>query len=158
MAEQTQGSITIDASPEDIMSVIADFEAYPEWADVASASVRERDETGRATKVAFEVAVPMLGDARYTLEYAYADDDAGISWTTAEIDGAISDIQGEYLLEELDEDETEVSYRLRVDLAMPVPGFLRKQGEKRVVKTALEGLKQRVEAREDPSAGYDKGP
>ena len=33
MAEQTEGSIEIEAAPDQIMSVIADFESYPEWAE-----------------------------------------------------------------------------------------------------------------------------
>ena len=41
MAEQTTSSITIDATPADVMAVIADFEAYPAWAKgVTTADVR----------------------------------------------------------------------------------------------------------------------
>ena len=32
MAEQTTSSILIDAAPAAVMQVIADFEAYPSWA------------------------------------------------------------------------------------------------------------------------------
>ena len=32
MAEQTTSSIVIDADPADIMGVIGDFPAYPQWA------------------------------------------------------------------------------------------------------------------------------
>ena len=32
MAEQSTQSIEVDASPEQVMAVIADFPAYPEWA------------------------------------------------------------------------------------------------------------------------------
>ena len=43
------------------------------------------------------------------------------------------------------EDETTVAYRLSVDLGVLLPGFVRTQGEKRVIENALEGLKRRVE-------------
>ena len=35
--------------------------------------------------------------------------------------------------------------RLSVDLGVLLPGFVRTQGEKRVIHNALEGLKSRVE-------------
>ena len=36
-------------------------------------------------------------------------------------------------------------HRLAVDLGILLPGFVRTQGEKRVIENALEGLKRRVE-------------
>ncbi|NED68868.1 cyclase, partial [Streptomyces sp. SID10244] len=35
MAEHTERSIVINADPDDIMAVIADFEHYPEWVSAA---------------------------------------------------------------------------------------------------------------------------
>jgi ribosome-associated toxin RatA of RatAB toxin-antitoxin module len=148
MADRAEGSITINASATDVMEVITDFESYPEWSDVKAARVLERDGAGRPVAVAFEITAPVIGDARYTLAYEYADDDEGLSWTTREMQGKIEDIQGEYVLGELDEDETKVTYRLAVALAIKVPGILKKQGERQIIKTALENLKKRVEAGE----------
>jgi len=135
----------IEAPLEDVMEVIEDYEAYPEWADVRSVDVRERGEGGRATEVAYVVDVPVLGRASYTLAYRYAPGDTGLSWTTSEARGAIRDIRGEYLLNELSEAETEVTYRLGVELGVLVPGFLRSEGARRVIENALEKLKRRVE-------------
>ncbi|HJR98877.1 MAG TPA: SRPBCC family protein [Actinomycetota bacterium] len=143
--ENAEGSIVIEAPLEDVMEVIEDYEAYPEWADVRSVDVRERGEGGRATEVAYVVDVPVLGRASYTLAYRYAPGDTGLSWTTSEARGAIRDIRGEYLLNELSEAETEVTYRLGVELGVLVPGFLRSEGARRVIENALEKLKRRVE-------------
>ncbi|HET9309731.1 MAG TPA: SRPBCC family protein [Actinomycetota bacterium] len=143
--EHAEGSIVIEAPLEDVMEVIEDYEAYPEWADVRSVDVRERGEGGRATEVAYVVDVPVLGRASYTLAYRYAPGDTGLSWTTSEARGAIRDIRGEYLLNELSEAETEVTYRLGVELGVLVPGFLRSEGARRVIENALEKLKRRVE-------------
>ena len=145
MSEQTEGQIVIGASAPEIMDVLTDFEAYPEWADVKSATVLERGDGGVGTKVAFEVDVPVLGKASYTLAYRYAPGDGGMSWVSTEARGAVSNITGEYLLTESDGDETTVIYRLSVDLGVLLPGFVRTQGEKRVIANALEGLKSRVE-------------
>ena len=143
--EHAEGSIVIDAPLEDVMEVIEDYEAYPEWADVRWVEVRQRGEGGRATEVAFEVDVPVLGRAAYTLSYQYAPGDTGLSWTTSEARGAIRDLRGEYLLDDLSEAETKVTYRLGVELGVLVPGFLRSEGAKRVIENALEKLKRRVE-------------
>ena len=145
MTEQTEGQIVVEASAAEIMDVLTDFEAYPEWADVKAVRVIERGEGGVGIRVAFEVDVPILGRANYTLAYRYAPADGGMSWVSTEARGAVSDISGEYLLTEIDEDETKVIYRLSVDLGVLLPGFVRTQGEKRVIENALEGLKRRVE-------------
>jgi carbon monoxide dehydrogenase subunit G len=145
MSEQTEGQVLIEATPAEIMDVLTDFEAYPDWADVKAVSVLERGEGGLGTKVAFEVDVPVLGRASYTLAYRYAPADGGMSWVSTQARGAVSDISGEYLLSELGEDETRVTYRLRVEIGVLLPGFVRTQGEKRVIDNALERLKRRVE-------------
>jgi carbon monoxide dehydrogenase subunit G len=143
--EHAEGSTIIEAPLEDVMEVLEDYEAYPEWSDVQTVDVRSRGEGGRATEVAFEVDVPVLGKAAYTLAYVYAPGDAGLSWTTKEARGAIRDIRGEYLLNELPDATTKVTYRLAVELGVLVPGFLRTEGAKRVIENALERLKRRVE-------------
>src|SRR6266705_7055404 len=100
--EHAEGSILIEAPIDDVVEVIEDYEAYPEWADVRSADVRERGEGGRPTEVAFEVDVPVLGKAAYTLAYRYAPGDLGVSWSTTEARGAVRELHGEYLLSELE--------------------------------------------------------
>jgi len=145
VAEQTEGSITIKAPAEDVMAVIEDFEAYPEWNDIRSVKILNKDSKGRASEVEMQVKAPVIGDVRYVLKYSYKASNGGVSWTTKEIEGGIKDIKGEYELEELDEDETKVTYRMTIDLKMKVPGFVRRQGEKQIVDGALKGLKKRVE-------------
>ncbi|GIU96809.1 MAG: cyclase [Actinomycetota bacterium] len=143
--DHAEGSIEIEAPLVDVMEVIEDVESYPEWADVRRVEVRERGVGGRATEVAFEVDVPVLGTASYTLRYQYAPGDTAVSWVSTEARGAIREIRGEYLLDELDERRTKVTYRLGVDLGPLVPAFVRTEGARRVIENALERLKRRVE-------------
>ena len=145
MAEQTEGSITIEAAASDVMDVILDYESYPKWNDIESVKVLKKDSKGRGSEVQMHVKAPVIGEVTYTLTYSYKAGDGGLSWTTKEIEGGIKDIKGEYALDELDEDETKVTYRMSLDLKMKVPGFIRKQGEKQIVDGALKGLKKRVE-------------
>jgi uncharacterized membrane protein len=143
--EHAEGTIVIDAPLDDVVDVIEDYEAYPEWAEVRRVDVRQRGEGDRATEVAFEVDVPVLGKASYTLRYRYAPGGTGISWESTEAHGAVREIRGEYLLDEAEQDRTTVTYRLAVELGPLVPGFLRTEGAKRVIENALERLKRRVE-------------
>jgi uncharacterized membrane protein len=143
--ERAEGTIVIDAPIDDVVDVIEDYESYPDWAEVRRVDVRERGEGGRATEVAFEVDVPVLGKASYTLRYRYAPGGAAISWDSIEAHGAVREIHGEYLLDELEAESTTVTYRLAVELGPLVPGFLRTEGAKRVIENALERLKRRVE-------------
>ena len=145
MAEQTEGSVTIKASAEDVMEVILDYESYPKWNDLKSVKVLKKDSQGRGSEVEMQVKAPVIGEVRYVLKYSYKAKNGGVSWTTKEIEGGLKDIKGEYELEELDEDETKVTYRMSIELNMKVPGFLRRQGEKQIVDGALKGLKKRVE-------------
>ncbi|HEY7478623.1 MAG TPA: SRPBCC family protein [Actinomycetota bacterium] len=142
--EHAEGSIMIEAPLDDVIEVIEDYESYPEWAEVRRVEVRERGEGGRPLEVAFEVDVPVLGKASYTLRYRYAPGDTAISWESVEAHGAVREVRGEYLLDEVD-DTTNVTYRLAVELGPLVPGFIRTEGARRVIENALERLKRRVE-------------
>ena len=144
MAEQAAGSTEIRATPREIMAVIADFEAYPEWAgQLEEVEVLARDRRGRGAKVAFKVNTPFF-PAAYTLAYTYAPADAGVSWTYVE--GTFEHLSGSYVLEPLDAGVTRVTYDLSVALNVPMPGLLKRQAAKQIVRTALADLKRRVES------------
>jgi carbon monoxide dehydrogenase subunit G len=82
--------------------------------------------------------------AAYTLAYRYAPRDAGVSWTYVE--GTLEDLSGSYTLEPTDDDTTLVTYRLDVELGMPLPGLVKRQAAKQIVRSALSDLKRRVES------------
>ncbi len=144
MAEQTTSSIVIDASPAQIMDVIADFPAYPAWAKgVQTAEVRGTYPDGRATSVFFRVDVAPVKD-EYTLDYIWYDD-RQVTWTLGE-GKMLTALDGSYTLVDLGDGSTEVAYRLALDVAIPLIGMLKRKGEKILIETALKGLKKRVES------------
>lgn len=145
MADKTEGSIDINADPKAIMAVIEDYEAYPEWAgQIKKVEVRARDDSKRGKQVYYEVSQgPMKAD--YVLEYTYKADDGGVSWTFVEGNG-LRDLQGDYTLEP-DGSKTHVTYKAKVDITLPMLGFIKRKMEKLVIDTALKGLKKRVESR-----------
>jgi ribosome-associated toxin RatA of RatAB toxin-antitoxin module len=143
MSEHAEGSVDIDATPKEILEVISDFESYPDWVgNLEAVEVLERDRRGRGSVVAFRLRTPVL-TAEYTLAYRYQPREAGVSWTYCE--GTLEDLSGSYALERLD-DATRVTYRLDVELGMPLPGLLKRQAAKQIVKSALNDLKRRVES------------
>ena len=72
-------SITVDAAPAEVMAVIADFEAYPQWSNaVKEVSVLETGTDGRPTQVWFRIDSGPLKDA-YVLAYDWRGNDA-VSW------------------------------------------------------------------------------
>jgi ribosome-associated toxin RatA of RatAB toxin-antitoxin module len=144
MADATSSSITIAAPPERVMAVIADFAAYPEWAEqINTVEVLEPGGNGRAERVRFTMDAGPIKDS-YTLDYVWAPDGRSVSWTL--VKGQIQKAQdGSYTLAGRG-DATTVTYSLAVDLNIPMIGMLRRKAEKVIIDTALKGLKRRVEA------------
>ncbi|TDD44527.1 SRPBCC family protein [Kribbella antibiotica] len=143
MAEQTTSTIVVNATPKEIMAVIADFAAYPEWADsMRETQVLSTDEAGRPKQVRFKVDAGAISD-EYTLDYVWSRNE--VTWTLVEAK-MVKGMDGAYVLRELGAEGTEVTYRLAVDIAIPMIGMLKRKAEKVIIDTALKGLKKRVES------------
>jgi ribosome-associated toxin RatA of RatAB toxin-antitoxin module len=144
MAEQTTSNIVISANPASIMGVIADFDAYPSWAQgVKKAEVVEDGTNGRAKQVYFELDAAPIKDA-YTLSYDWRGDDS-VTWTLVK-GKMLKAMNGAYELRGHGDESTEVTYRLAVEISIPMIGMLRRKAEKVIIDTALKGLKKRVES------------
>jgi carbon monoxide dehydrogenase subunit G len=142
MADQASSSITVDAGKADVMAVIADFESYPEWASmIRQVDVQETGADGRGTQVSFVLDAGVLKD-EYTLAYDWSGDDR-VDWHLVK-GKALKSQQGSYELEE-NGGSTKVTYRLSVDLNIPMLGMFKRKAEKVIMDTALKGLKKRVE-------------
>lgn len=143
MPDRTSSSITVDAPPADVMAVIADFPRYPEWADGIKETEVVAGDGGRPERVRFTLDAGVISDS-YVLAYTW-DGDASVEWELAEKGKIVSGMTGEYRLTGAGA-RTEVRYELAVDVAIPMPGLLRRQAEKTIIGTALRGLKKRVES------------
>ncbi len=146
MAEQAREHTTINAPVERCFETLTDFESYPEWAgDLKAATVVERDSEGRAIVVEFRAAA-MGRSTTYRLRYDYAGAPNRLGWMLDEGD-IQRELDGAYTFEPSPDDpeSTEVGYELSIDLIMPIPGFVKRRAEARILKTALDELKARVE-------------
>src|ERR1700712_3717491 len=142
MADQSTPSITVDAPAAEVMAVIADFPAYPQWVSAAKVvEVLETGEDGRARPVHFVIDAGAIRDD-YVLDYTW-DDDRTVSWTL--VRGQMMKRQeGSYTLVESG-GSTEVTYAITIDLSVPMLGMIKRKAEKVILDTALKELKKRVE-------------
>ncbi|MFE2295380.1 SRPBCC family protein [Streptomyces sp. NPDC059452] len=145
MAEHTSSSITIEAAPADVMSVIADFARYPEWTgEVKEAEVLATDDQGRAEQVRLVLDAGAIKDD-HVLEYTWLGDKE-VSWTLVKSQ-MLRSLDGTYALAPMAGGvRTEVTYKLAVDVKIPLLGMIKRKAEKVIIDRALAGLKKRVES------------
>ena len=147
MEEQVTERMLIAGTPEHCFEVLTGFEHYPDWAaDIKAVTVDERDAEGRPVRVTFRAAA-FGRSTSYTLLYDYSDAPGELSWI--QVAGDITRrLDGSYELVPAGDGSTEITYRLTVDLVVPLPGFVKRRAEGRIMGTALRELKARVESTE----------
>ena len=142
MADQSTQSIVVDAPAANVMAVIADFPAYPEWVAAAKrVEVLETGPDGRAKRVHFVLDAGAVKDD-YVLDYTW-EGDRSVSWTLVSSQ-LMKRQDGSYTLAESD-GRTEVTYSITIDTKIPLLGMMKRKAEKVILDTALKELKKRVE-------------
>jgi ribosome-associated toxin RatA of RatAB toxin-antitoxin module len=142
MAEHTRSSTTIEATPAAIMTVIADFAAYPVWTgEVKEIEVLAEGADGRADQVRLLLDAGAIKD-EHVLAYTW-DGDRKVSWTLVKSQ-MLKSLDGSYTLTPAG-GKTEVTYQLAVDVKIPMLGMIKRKAEKVIIDRALAGLKKRVE-------------
>ncbi|MEO6467926.1 MAG: SRPBCC family protein [Acidimicrobiia bacterium] len=143
MAEHANERIRIDASLDECLSVVLDFESYPSWArDLKQVTIQERDDDGRGRLVEFRAAA-MGQSFKYVLEYDYSEMPDSFSWVLNSGE-KIRQLDGTYRFEP-EGDATRVHYDLVVDLSIPLPGLIKRRAAGMIMGTALRELKKAVE-------------
>ena len=145
MTDTASERIRVDASADRCFDVAVDFESYPAWLrDVKEAKVLEVAGEGRGLRVEFRAAA--LGKSiRYVLEYDYAAAPDAFSWRFVEGD-MLRRLDGTYRFEAESPTVTRVFYDLAVELAMPLPGLVKRRAAGLIMGSALKELKKQVEA------------
>ena len=125
------------------MAVIADFEAPPRGGEAARPPAGPQPRPGGPAPRGRLVIAATLPTHAYVLDYTW-DDDRQVSWSLVQ-SKIMKRQDGSYTLTPAD-GGTEVTYRLTVDMAVPMIGMLKRRAEKVILDTALKELKKRVEA------------
>lgn len=145
MTDQRTERTIVDATPETCYAIVADIERYPQWAsEIDEADVRSRDEQGRPLDVSF-VASAWGRLTRYTLRYDHSEAPAKLSWKLVEGD-IMTCLDGWYRFSAVADDATEVEYSLAAELQVPLPGFVKRRAESRIIRNALSELASQVRA------------
>lgn len=145
MADAATQRTTISAPPERCWAVALDFDRYSEWArDVKEAVVATHDEQGRPLEVDF-TASAMGRSARYRLRYDYSGAPETLSWKLVSGD-IMRTLDGSYRFSPSTTEPggTDVVYDLNIELVVPLPGFVKRRAEVRILSTLRE-LKARAE-------------
>ena len=140
MAVSDTREVVIEATPEEILDVIADVESAHTWSpQYQSAEILETYKDGRPKRVKMKVKAAGLTDDML-VEYSWGDNTAG--WTLVE-SGQLKAQNASYTLVPAG-DKTKVRFELEVDPAIPLPGFLLKRTLKGAMETATDGLRKQV--------------
>ena len=144
MADQASQRVTVSAFPEKCFAVATDFENYPTWvSDVKEAKVLSRDAQGRGVEVEFRTSA--LGrSTHYTLRYDYSQAPRVMSWNMVTGD-IMRSIDGAYTFDAAAGGGTDVTYTLSIELVVPLPGFVKRRAEVRIVNS-VKDLKARIES------------
>ena len=139
MMDVARQEATIAAAPEDLWAVLVDFERYPSWArDLKHVEVLERDDEGRGVEVLFRAAA-MGRSTTYVLRYDHTEAPNRLPWKFVRGD-IMRRLDGEYRFEVVPEG-TNVVYELEVELIIPLPGFVKRRAEHKIMHTALDELR-----------------
>ncbi|HVQ97815.1 MAG TPA: SRPBCC family protein [Mycobacterium sp.] len=143
MAIKESREVVIEASPEEILDVIADFESMTQWSpQTQNAEVVERGDDGRPSVVKMKVKSVGVTDEQVV---AYTWGENTVSWTLVSSTQQRSQ-DGSYTLtpEGADGKTTRVQFGITIDPLVPLPGFLLKRASKGAIEVATDGLRNRV--------------
>lgn len=145
MAEQATEQMVVAASPAACFAVASDVERYPRWAaDVKEVHVEERDDLGRPRRVTFRAAA-FGRSTSYTLVYDFDQAPGRLAWRQVSGD-LTSKLDGSYTFAPSSGGGTDVLYTLEVELRVPLPGFIKRRAQTRIMHIALAQLKSQVES------------
>lgn len=140
MAIKESREIVIEATPEEILDVIADLESLTEWSSAhQSSEVVERGDDGRPAVAKMKVKAAGITDEQVV---AYTWGENTVSWTLVSA-GQQRAQDATYTLT-LEGEATRVKFDISIDPVVPLPGFLLKRTVKGVMDTSTEGLRKRV--------------
>lgn len=145
MTDAARQEATIAVPAAELWAVLVDFERYPGWArDLKQVEVLERDAEGRGVLVQYRAAA-MGRSTTYRLRYDYTDAPRRLPWRLEQGD-IMRKLDGEYWLEPTtDGHGTHVVYVLEVELVVPLPSFVKRRAEHKIMHTALDELRAHVE-------------
>ncbi len=143
MSEKSTATVLIDAPLADVQEALFAIDAYPEWlSSIKKSEILESDGSGRVLKAKLAIDAGMMKD-RVTLDYDWSAAPLVLSFSMDEAD-LLTQMDGSYILNAIDEDTTQVTYELTVAVSLPVPSMMITKGQQQIIDAALKELASRV--------------
>jgi uncharacterized membrane protein len=144
MSDLSSGTVTIEAPIAEVEKALFDLAKYPEWStSIKSVDVLATDDQGRLTSGKFVIEAGVLKD-KVTLDYDWSEAPNKLSFSFNDAD-MLTGMEGSYSIKKIDEDTTQVTYEMGVELPMPIPAMMRKKNEQATIDQALQQLKSHLE-------------
>jgi carbon monoxide dehydrogenase subunit G len=146
----TSATVEIAAPPGEVLDVIADVDKYPRWvSSISAVTVLGFEGDGWPDNVEFTASQGPLKDT-YTVDYDWdvREDGTGVVSFALVGSALLSALDGSLTLRSRqDGAATDVSYRLALDVTVPMLGVLKRRVERSLVTSFLQELRPHVEAR-----------
>jgi ribosome-associated toxin RatA of RatAB toxin-antitoxin module len=139
MAVSDSKEVVIEASPEEVLDVIADVESSPKFHSAQQSAEIVDTHDGRPRRVKMKVKSAGIAD-ELVIGYTFAGDVVSWSLVSAKL---LKQQDGKYTLTP-EGDKTRVKFELTVDPSVPLPGFILKKTIKGELNDATEGLRRYI--------------
>jgi uncharacterized protein YndB with AHSA1/START domain len=138
-------TVEIQAPIETCFAAITDYETFPKWQGaVVDTEVLDWDKQGRGKRVRLFIDAKVR-KVDYTLDYRYEEPER-IEWDFVEGNG-IDGADGHYLFEDLGGGRTRATYKLGLEVGIPLPGPVARRAHKSTLKGSVDDLKREAERR-----------
>jgi hypothetical protein len=135
-------SEVLNASRDDILETLLDFDSYTDWqSGMLECTVKERDAEGRGSLVEFYVDAKVK-KVRYTVRYYYDLDNGVLGWDYVE--GDLKECTGRYEVTPQGDNGTKVAIDIVTEVGFFVPGPMKKLIRDQSLKNSMRDLKRRV--------------
>ena len=131
---------TLNVNRDKLLSVITDYESYPQFVEGCKETKAKREPNG-TTRVNYHVQM-MSQDILYTLDHQENLEGGILEWSLIESNLFKKNI-GKWELKSLAEGKTDVRYTIDIEFKVAVPGFILN----RLVKGSLPSMVKSFEAR-----------
>lgn len=140
MATTDSREVVIEATPEEILDVIADVEQTPTWSpQYLNSEILDTYDDGRPRRAKMRIKAAGTADDQ-VIEYTWTENK--VSWTLIRA-GQLKAQDASYTLTP-EGDKTRVRFEITVDPTIPLPGFILKRAMRGGTETATEGLRKQV--------------